>query len=555
MPSTRPWLALLLLCCASLPGWALSNDELAARLSARFANDRSGICVVAAVIDGAQVSRARLCANPEGLPRAAPELDAAFEIGSISKTMTAFLVADLIEAGRWSLDDPIAGHLPEGTVVPRQGDRQILVRDLLTHSAGLPRLPPDFKPAKRVNPYAELTEAEMLAALGRVQLTEPIGSKSVYSNFGMMIVSSAVARAWRAEAADLEQVLRQRLFGPLQMGHAYIAEAPPGQRTAVGHVVSGAITPPWRMATNLGGMGMVHATLDDMVNYARAHLGLMDTPLRARLRMTQQPLAHGYGMNWALAPVKGRTVLMHGGATGGFNAQLALLPDQQRGVVVLADTDITALDGLADLAWSLLGLDVPLTKPRVRQPIPAALLQAMPGQFTIAGLNAKVWVDEGRLMAQADDQPAMEMRYDSHGDFYPDQRPDLRLRPIVEGSEVNRFTWHQAGTVVEGVRQGHAVPLTASRPEWQAWAGEYRLTPRLALRVFEQDGKLKVQGTGQPGLEAQVTGVDRIAVKPVNAVVEFKRNEQNVVTGATLRQNGQVLVGIKVLPTPPKQPD
>ncbi|MBL0087757.1 MAG: beta-lactamase family protein [Ideonella sp.] len=108
-------------------------------------------------------------------------------------------MADLIEAGRWSLDDPIARHLPEGTVVPRQDDRQILVRDLLTHSAGLPRLPPDFKPAKRVTPHAELTEAEMLAALGRVRLTEPIGSKSVYSNFGMMIVSSAVARAWRAE--------------------------------------------------------------------------------------------------------------------------------------------------------------------------------------------------------------------------------------------------------------------------------------------------------------------------------------------------------------------
>jgi len=55
--------------------------------------------------------------------------------------MTAFLVADLVAAGRWSLDDPIARHLPAGTRVPRQGERQILVRDLLTHSAALPPLP------------------------------------------------------------------------------------------------------------------------------------------------------------------------------------------------------------------------------------------------------------------------------------------------------------------------------------------------------------------------------------------------------------------------------
>lgn len=557
MSSTRirHGLAFVLIAIASLPAWALSDAELAQRLAARFEGDRSGVCVVAAVIEGPKLSRAQFCANPDGQSRTAPSLDAAFEIGSISKTMTAFLVADLIDAGRWSLDDPIARHLPEGTVVPRQGDRQILVRDLLTHSAGLPRLPPDFKPKNRANPYADLTEDQMLAALGRVQLNAPISSKSVYSNFGMMIMSIAVARAWRAEGADLEQVLAKRLFGPLQMGHAYVANAPAGQRVATGHVMSGATAPAWTMATNLAGVGMVHATLDDMVNYTRAHLGLMDTPLLSRLRMTQQPLAHNHGMNWVVRPVKGSTVVMHGGATGGFHTHVAMRPDQQRGVVLLADTDITPVDELTDLSLSLLGLDVPMPKPRLRQPIPAALLQALPGQFSIAGLNAKVWLDEGRLMAQADGQPAMELRYDSRGDIYPQVAPELRLRPIVENGQVNRFAWHQAGMVLEGVREGHALPLTATRPEWQAWAGEYRLTAGFALRIFEQNGQLKLQGTGQPAIEAVVTGPDRIEIQVVKAVVEFQRNERNEVISATLRQNGQVLVGAKAPAAVPKKPD
>ena len=105
---------------------AMTDAELAQRLQARFAGDRTGLCVAAAVIDGAQVARAHVCAKPRA--DGGPGDDAAFEIGSVTKTMTAALVADLIQSGRWSLDDPIAKHLPPGTVVPRQGERQILVQ-------------------------------------------------------------------------------------------------------------------------------------------------------------------------------------------------------------------------------------------------------------------------------------------------------------------------------------------------------------------------------------------------------------------------------------------
>ncbi|MCH8857920.1 MAG: serine hydrolase, partial [Proteobacteria bacterium] len=123
---------------ASFSHAALPADatDLSRRLAARFEGDRTGACVAAAVIDRDQVLRAQACAGTRS--DGPPGENAAFEIGSITKTMTAYLVADLIEQGRWSLDDPIARHLPAGTVLPRQGDRQILVRDLLTHTAGLP---------------------------------------------------------------------------------------------------------------------------------------------------------------------------------------------------------------------------------------------------------------------------------------------------------------------------------------------------------------------------------------------------------------------------------
>jgi CubicO group peptidase (beta-lactamase class C family) len=198
--------------------WAHTEADpgLQAQLEARYKGDMSGACVMVAIIEGTQVRRARYCALPE--KAALPDWNAAFEIGSITKTMTAFLVSDLIAKGKWSLDDPIALHLPKGTQLPRQGERQILVRDLLTHSSGLPSIPSRMRASNPEDPWADLTEQEVLDSLGDVKLGVPIGSTTAYSNFGMAVVSLAVSRAY---GTDYETALRSALFEPLGMKGAY----------------------------------------------------------------------------------------------------------------------------------------------------------------------------------------------------------------------------------------------------------------------------------------------------------------------------------------------
>jgi serine-type D-Ala-D-Ala carboxypeptidase/endopeptidase len=163
---------------------ALAQTEaaLTTRLKARFEGDRTGACAVAAIVEPAGVQRALACASPR--KDGGPTLDDAFEIGSISKTMTAFLVADLIAAGTWTLDDPIEKHLPPGTRVPSQGDRKILVRDLLTHSSGLPRLQRNLIPGNASDPYADMTEKDLLRGLATARLQGTIGGQADYSNLG-----------------------------------------------------------------------------------------------------------------------------------------------------------------------------------------------------------------------------------------------------------------------------------------------------------------------------------------------------------------------------------
>jgi len=214
--------------------------------------------------------------------------------------------------------------------------------------------------------------------------------------------------------------------------------------------------------------------------------------------------------------------------------------------VLLADASQPAPGGLDPLAHALLGLDPAPQRPRLATEVPAALRAAMPGDYELGGMRARVWLDGDKLMTQAQGQSAFELRYDSHGDFYPQDFSAMFTPELRDGQVVGGW-WSQGGGQVPVRRLDTPTPAkapeAATRALWKEWAGAYALHPQFTLKVFEQDGRLQVQGSGQPAIEAEVTGPDRIEVKAVGAVLEFKRNAQGEVDRAVLKQNGGTLEG------------
>ncbi|MGL4576564.1 MAG: serine hydrolase [Burkholderiaceae bacterium] len=526
---------------------AMTDAELQSTLAQRFTGDRTGACVVAAVMQGTQVARASFCANEKS--RRTIDFDTAFEIGSITKTMTGFLVADLIEQGKWKLIDPIAKHLPAGTRVPQFGGQDITVAHLVTHTSGLPALPSRFKPSNGEDPYADLSAADVLASLADAKISRALGSQFEYSNFGMMVLSHAVTQAYAESSGDLETVLKEKLFTPLGMQGAFVRKPPAAVKLATGHVSTGKPTAYWTVAPSLAGVGMVRASLNDMVRYAQAQAGLIDTPLSARMQNTHQVPAgmasKQVGINWFLADVKGKQIIMHDGGTGGFSSSLVIDKAAKRAVVVLSDTSLSNLGGLDELSLHLLGADVPLEKPRIALPMPDALMQAMVGEFDLAGLPVKFFIKNGKLFGQAAGQSAFETAYDSAGSLYTTVA-DLLITPLKEtDGKINRFAFAQGGAVMEAVRAGTRAAPTASNPLWVDYAGEYQLAPTFSLRVFEEGGKLKVQGSGQGAIEAVLAAKDRIEVAAVGAVIEFARDASGKVVEATLVQGGRRIPGKK----------
>src|SRR5260370_15451966 len=315
---------------------AASEDELSAGMEQGFKGDTSGVCLAAAVIENGTTVRAYFCANAKS-ERSIDERTA-FEIGSITKTMTAALLAEIIGRGEIAIDDPLAKLLPPGTNVPSFNGTNITVGNIVTHTSGLPSFP--WRTTDMSNPYARLTEADLLDTLAKTQLKCAPGSRREEANFALMVLSYALAKR---SGRDFETLLRERLLSPLGMDDTFIVTRPSALRRAEGHFSNSRPTGPWDVRGDLAGAGGVRATLPDMERDLEGQLGMRDSSITPVLAQTQEQIA-GVGsqatsMAWEiLSTENGRTFVMRSGGTGGFSSVVTFDSAAKRGVVRLRPT-------------------------------------------------------------------------------------------------------------------------------------------------------------------------------------------------------------------------
>lgn len=269
------------------------------------------VVAVAAVGSG---SSGPAFAVTDGLPE-----DVRFEIGSITKTMTAALLASLVGKGVLALDDEIGRWLDAGP------NGNITLEQLATHTSGLPRLAPD-QPAGEANPYRDFTAERAEEGLRTATRTPDAGH--LYSNFGYQLLGLALERASGQRYQDL---LAERLLGPLGMTRTGVGGAGGGTRLT-GHA-GGKPAGHWDFA--LPGPGAVEATIGDLAHYLAACLAPPDGPLGTAIRLCQQPRVRidgqpAGGLAWLI--IDG--LLFHNGGTGGFSASMTI--DQAAGHAMAA---------------------------------------------------------------------------------------------------------------------------------------------------------------------------------------------------------------------------
>ncbi len=338
--------------------------------------------------------------------------DTLFQVGSITKTVTGTALMRLVERGEIDLDAPVRDYLPEFRVADESVSEEALIRHLVTHTGGW--FGDDFTDPGR----GEDALAEYVAELADLPQVAPLGEHFSYNNAGF----SAAGRIVEVVTGQpYEDAVRDLVLAPLGMDHStFFAEEAITEATAVGHVApegEPVVARPWNIPRAANPAGGVIAPVNEMLRYARFHLG--DGTANGETVLTPESMAFmqaplgpggslgteildGVGVTWMLSSIDGVRLVAHGGSTNGQQANVVLAPERDFAIVVLTNADAGAALGVEAANWALehlLGLTLPIP---ATQDLDAATASDYLGRYgDTAGLLIEVALDGGTLRAIA----------------------------------------------------------------------------------------------------------------------------------------------------------
>ena len=472
-----------------------------------------------------------------------------FEIGSVTKTFTATILASMVLDGSVKLDDPVQKYLPTGVHVPTRDGKAITLLDLADQHSGLPRMPDNWHPLDAEDPYVDYGVPQLYAYLNNASLAHDPGAEFEYSNLGLGLLGTALANRAHTSYADL---LRKRILDPLGMHETTIVlNRAERARFAIGHTLDGDVAKPWNFGA-FAGAGGIRSTAADMAKYVRCGLG--QGPLARACVFSQKPRSSFSGNQIGLVWWTGdRThITHHGGDTLGYHASVALAPDRTRGVAVLTNGG-TSVD---DVAMHFIDASVTVAHLSERAPtIDSKKLDQYVGVYSLH-VDDKVpsytFTHVGNyLMANIEGQDAYRIYPTTTSDRFEYHNVLATLDFMRDDSgKVVALTLHQSGKNMVAARPGVPLPSPAPMPSLPpvvdldsstlaSYVGTYAAGDLLFTVTRGPDGLL-VQLTGQNAYPVFASVKGSFYYKIVDAQLVFERSATDVVTTLVLHQNGNI---------------
>jgi len=420
--------------------------------------------------------------------------DTLWQVGSISKLMTALVVHQLAAEGKFALSDPIASLMPD-ILVPKEAG--ITVQHLLDHTSGLPDSAPIF-------------------VEGGLWVGFKPGTRWSYSNTGYDILGKL---AEHASGKPLHRLLEERLFAPLGMANSFgsitgvnrvrFAQGYEGANTAYPFVRGTSLAPASWVDVTFGA-GSVASTSDDMVKLMAAIAGAAAGGTLPGLdaAQTREFLTHSaaastamrYGNGFMHVTASNRDYLHHTGGMVSFSSAFHL--DPMTGVGAFASSSLSGLAGYRPRELTRFAVDA-MDAALAGQPLPAAprLDDRVnnPAQYygRYAGPSGTFEViQDGPLTIRANGKSAMLQSADD--DVFRTAHPDFARFTLMferRGKSVTGASWGPA----QFAKSGSGTAIKPSDPALAKLAGRYvNDSPWWGLvEIVERGGKLWM-GTDTP---------------------------------------------------------
>jgi CubicO group peptidase (beta-lactamase class C family) len=271
-----------------------------------------------------------------------------FQVGSITKTMTALLILQFVAEQVLDLDAPLKRFMSFTLARGDWADR-LTTRHLLTHTTGWAG---DHFLMQPVGERGDAALARLVELLPTVPLQAPPGEIFAYSNAGFAVLGRL---AEVLGGMPFDRLLSRKLLAPLGMAHTFLLpDDVITERVASGHRVLGdapVLARPWALERAAMAHGGVISDVRDLTVYVRFHLGngraaggahIVPQALLEEMRRVQVragSICDAMGLSWQLDEVDGCLLASHGGETNGQVAYLTLVPERGFGFVVLTNAD------------------------------------------------------------------------------------------------------------------------------------------------------------------------------------------------------------------------
>ena len=509
--------------------WLLANDAVASSdvntVIQQYVDDARARVVVVAEIRGDDETIHVAGGHGDVAAR-----EALFEIGSISKVFTALLAQVQVDAG--GLDwGATLGDVMADVEFASEAVAAITLRQLATHTSGLPRLPDNLSLENSLDPYADYALTDLVEFLERFA-PEDLDNDYVYSNLGAGLLGVVAADAADASFGD---AMQDQVLAPLAMQSSTVGLTGVRDARLVPGFSDGADMPNWSGFDALAGAGAIVSNIDDLLRFARMNFddAALDGSLAAiRSAEPDAKTALGWHVDWHDAG----DVYWHNGGTGGYASFLAIRPATNEAVVVLSAS--TEYEAVTALGIALIN----------NQPLAgdATALQRFAGVYELSpGLNLTLFVEDGRLFGQATGQAAFPLTQDGALAF-DYAAANIRLEfPHTGDDPVDSVDFKQGSfrTTAPRLDDKFGVPrpseIDVSAEALRDYEGEYRLAPGVKLTVTRHESQLFAQLSGQQAFPVFAYDTDKFFYRVVDARLQFERDDSGLVVAVILDQAGK----------------
>lgn len=361
-----------------------------------------------------------------------------FRIASITKTFTSTATLILRDRGRLGLDDPVAKHLPWFTYRNAYPDEPVTIRQLLTHTSGLPR----EAAFPYWTDYEFPTREQMIEAFKTQESIFEPGTRIKYSNLAMALLGEVVAKA---SGMPYGQYIQTAILDPAGMKSTSVTLTPEFQkRLATGYgrrMPDGSRKPaPVMDSRGIAPAANISSTVEDMALYAAAHMQedrgdagplLQPATLREmhRVSFVNADWDGGYGLGFSVAKTSTRLMYGHAGWAGGHRSQLRISPSEKVAVIVMLNCDDGDATVIADRAMAMVAPVIArITSVSATKAVPDSAWADYVGFYTDPdGWESEILVRKGRLMMYGFSYPPEENPLGSLVELTPEGPDRFRM--------------------------------------------------------------------------------------------------------------------------------